>query len=331
MKTKRIKRSELAYYHCMTRVVGRDMILGDIEKELLRLLIRKTEAFTGVRVLTYALMTNHIHLLLEEPDRDTYVPENILIERMHCLYDKENMAEILARWAQWTEAGNRQAVLDDQQRYRCRMHDISEFMKQVKQRFSCWYNRCHHRRGTLWEERFKSILIEDGEALHYVSAYIDMNPVRAKIVIDPKDYRFCGFGEAMGGSKVAQSGITALIHHDISLKYKDTRSWQSVSNHYHEHVLMYDEVRNNPALIYLDMDTLREKMKKRLHLSDAERLMCTSRFFIDGQIMGSRAFVETYFEMHRNQFSPDRRSGARKVKGGWNNLYTLRELAQWNK
>ncbi|NCD34262.1 MAG: hypothetical protein EOL87_12725, partial [Spartobacteria bacterium] len=67
MRRRRIKRGPLAYYHCMTRIVGRQWLLGDAEKERMHQLIRRVEGFSGVRVLTYALMSNHIHLLLEEP------------------------------------------------------------------------------------------------------------------------------------------------------------------------------------------------------------------------------------------------------------------------
>ena len=79
-----------------------------------------------------------------------------------------------------------------------RMGDVSVFMKTLKQRFSIWFNRNHDRFGTLWSERFKSVLVEgEREALGTVAAYIDLNPVRAGLVDDPKDYRFCGYGEAV--------------------------------------------------------------------------------------------------------------------------------------
>lgn len=71
-----------------------------------------------------------------------------------------------------------------------RMHDVSEYMKIVKQRFCVWYNRSHQRRGTLWTERFKRVLVEgQGNPLQTMAAYIDLNPVRAGLLEDPKDYR----------------------------------------------------------------------------------------------------------------------------------------------
>ena len=42
-----------------------------------------------------------------------------------------------------------------------RMGDVSAFMGELKQRFSRWYNRTHERFGTLWAERFKSVVVED--------------------------------------------------------------------------------------------------------------------------------------------------------------------------
>ncbi len=38
-----------------------------------------------------------------------------------------------------------------------------------------------------------------------MAAYIDLNPVRAGLVSDPKDYRWCGYGEAVGGHEGALS------------------------------------------------------------------------------------------------------------------------------
>ena len=59
------------------------------------------------------------------------------------------------------------------------MQDLAEFMKGLLQRFSQWFNRAHSRTGTLWEDRIKSVIMEDGVAARTISAYIALNPVRA--------------------------------------------------------------------------------------------------------------------------------------------------------
>jgi putative transposase len=69
------------------------------------------------------------------------------------------------------------------------MLDIDNFvvMKEIKQAFSWYYNKRHNRRGTLWGERFKSVMVESGQTLINCLAYIDLNPVRAAIVERPED------------------------------------------------------------------------------------------------------------------------------------------------
>lgn len=52
-----------------------------------------------------------------------------------------------------------------------RMWDVSQHMKVLKQCFSQWFNRRHGRRGTLWEDRFRSVLVEGrGQALRTMAA-----------------------------------------------------------------------------------------------------------------------------------------------------------------
>ena len=54
-----------------------------------------------------------------------------------------------------------------------------------------WFNKRENRKGTLWEERFTSVLEGELATLSVMSAYIHLNPVRAGLVQDPKDYRWC--------------------------------------------------------------------------------------------------------------------------------------------
>ena len=91
--------------------------------------------------------------------------------------------QMVARWVSAGDTGSPERL-----RYRlwAQVNDLSAFMKLLKQRFSQWFNRTHQRTGTLWEERFRSVLIEGtGPALATVAAYIDLNPVRAGLVHDP--------------------------------------------------------------------------------------------------------------------------------------------------
>lgn len=336
MKQRRIRRDGLAHYHCMTRVVNRDKILGEVEKEYLRLLIRRVEGFTGVTVLTYAIMSNHLHVLLEEPDITTDVSDEMLLERLASLYTEEEMGEILERWERWEAMGNTSALAADKARYRLRMHNISEFMGQVKHRFSCWYNRVNGRKGTLWEERFRSVLVQSGDALRIMAAYIELNPVRGGMVTSPADYRFCGFGEAVGGGTAARHGIMSLarLRREEFGEGGRTANWYEDSALYYERVLMYGEARDCGMLMsMMDEKVLREKLGRRIELTPFERLMCRCRYFSYGQVIGDKEFVELFFEEFRDLFSAGRTSGGRKVRGGWMDLFAVRDVGWmgWDK
>ncbi len=56
-----------AIYHVVSRVVDRRFVFGDVEREHFRMLMRMQENFSGCRVLSYCIMSNHFHILLEVP------------------------------------------------------------------------------------------------------------------------------------------------------------------------------------------------------------------------------------------------------------------------
>jgi REP element-mobilizing transposase RayT len=65
MRHARVKMAGTGCYHVVSRIVDRAFKLDDGEKEIFRRMMRKAEAFSGVRVLTYAVMSNHFHVLVE--------------------------------------------------------------------------------------------------------------------------------------------------------------------------------------------------------------------------------------------------------------------------
>jgi hypothetical protein len=192
-------------YHCISRVVDRQLVLGPDEKERLRGMMRRMEGFSGCRVLAYCLMSNHLHILLEVPPMAVGgLSDAELLRRLGALYPEVLVAEVAKELHEAREkiaAGLGQPDLAERihQRYTYRMHDLGEFMKTLLQRFTRWFNARHERVGVLWESRFKSVLVEEGVAAKTMAAYIDLNPVRAGIVSDPGAYRWSSYGEAMGG------------------------------------------------------------------------------------------------------------------------------------
>ena len=85
-------------------------------------------------------------------------------------------------------------------------------MKAIQLRFSRWYNRRAGRKGALWEGRYISVIVEEEKrALRTMAAYIDLNQVRAGLVVDPAAYRWSGYAEAMAGKARSRRGLVRVI------------------------------------------------------------------------------------------------------------------------
>jgi len=322
---KRLRRAKVvgvsAAYHAMSRTVGGAFLFEDREKEMLRKMIWQVADFCGVEVLTYCIMSNHFHVLIQVPCVDS-VSDVELLRRFKVLYPKPTKYQVasFAEIERLLRAGGDEAS-EVRQKLLARMGDLSEFMKTVKQRFSVWYNRSHHRYGTLWADRFKSVLVEGlGNPLQTMAAYIDLNSVRAGIVNDPKDYRFCGYAEAVAGVKEAKSG---LIH--IWSDHGVTRIDSALRAH---RTLIFGKHASEPSL----SEMTRKRALKVLDQEDGQlpksvMLRCRVRYFTDGAILGSTEFVRGFtgaWQMERGRKHPPK---VNAIKGtDWGDLAVIHGL-----
>jgi hypothetical protein len=209
-----------------------------------------------------------------------------------------------------------------------RMWDVSAFMKLLKQRFTQWYNGRTGRKGTLWEDRFKSVLVEGcGQTLQAMAAYIDLNPVRAGLVKDPKDYRWSGYGTAMAGKRRSKEGLRRLVGEALG-------SLSGAMTEYR--VLLYNEGTEERESVGEDGKKVRgalkheevlQVLKAKGRMGLGSYLRCRVRYFCDGAVLGSREFVEGVFRKNRRWFGEKRKVGARKMRGlAGVELFTVRDL-----
>ncbi len=75
---------------------------------------------------------------------------------------------------------------------------ISNYMNNLLNSYTRYFNLKHGRKGTLWESRFKNVLVEDDIQLLHLTRYIHLNPVTAHIVDDPKDWGHSSYHEYIG-------------------------------------------------------------------------------------------------------------------------------------
>ena len=322
MRQRRLKvYGRSAVYHCMTRTVNGELLFKDRDKEILRKMIRQVADFCGVEVLTYCIMSNHFHVLLQVPDAPS-VSDTELIRRYRVLYPKptkyqEASAVLMA--SQLQLGGNEAEVI--RRKLLARMSDVSEFMKTVKQRFTTWYNKSHQRYGTLWADRFKSVLVQgEGNPLQTMAAYIDLNSVRAGLVEDPKDYRFCGYAEAVAGVAEARRGLI-----QIWSDYGAKRSGLALQAH---RMLIFGKHASGAGL----SDLTRKRALKVLDREDGQLpkaaiLRCRVRYFTDGAILGSAEFVRGFVHVWQVESGRKHPPKVNAMRGSdWGDLAVIRSL-----
>jgi REP element-mobilizing transposase RayT len=302
--------------------------------------MRNLERFMGVRVVTYCLMGNHFHLLVEIPEQGTLVPltEEQLRDLLPLLHEPGAVDTILRELDRAAETGDARWQAEILDRYERRRGSLSYFIKELKQRVTLYMNKRLDRTGTLWEGRFRSMLVEGHEmSLMTVAAYIDLNPVRAGLVKRPEDYRWCGYAEALSGTKgarLARQGLGTILSeclHDSELR----ENWTRTQNRYRQFLyeegeeVHADEVTGVVARTGFSNDVVEEVIKAEGALPIAAVLHHRIRYLCEGVALGTGEFVEEVLarerERGRTQTKRDR-SPSRMGGADWGELRVLRRL-----
>jgi REP element-mobilizing transposase RayT len=336
-------------YHVYDRCYDRKFLLDSEAKSFLMTVVRAYEEVMGVEVLTFCVMDNHYHLLLRVPVRPAGldVPLEVIVARLERALGEEAAALMRRDLTFWETTGNTEATEEWRQRQMARMYSLSEFMKSVKQRFTRWHNAREGRRGTVWESRYSSVLVEEEErALRTMAAYIDLNPIRAGMVPDPADYRWSGYAEAMAGKARARRGLVRIIGQmawprAISAGAKPWGEGAFPKGVETRALVFYRAILGGQGAARKREDGtvvrrgLSEKVRSRLTTPNERQLrmeVLTRRVahFTRGVMLGSRAFVDGWFEGNRDicrgLSRTERKRGSRSLgQVPLRGLYALRD------
>ena len=342
-------------YHVVSRVVERRMAFGDEEKRHFVKLMKMYAGFSGIQVVSWCVMDNHFHMLVAVPEQGE-LTEATVLKRMAMIYTPAQLAEIRVRMDAHPSADRRRAVL---RQYIIRMGNLGAFMKALKQRFTQWFNRKHERKGTLWEDRYHSTIVEfhgyskavvgssreaaevKSHAARVVAAYIDLNPIRAAMVEDPLDYRWSSYGAAVRGDKEAVEGLRALWGGSKAEALAAHRMFifEEGSEEKTEDFEAEDRRQENAGMrmggnrkprssgknarVGIDAKKVWAERQRggRLPLSVILRLRV--RYLTDGAVIGSKEFVEQI-----TASGGDKKPGKPMRFGEWSGLHALRNLRQ---
>lgn len=267
-----------------------------------------------------------------------------LLKESKVLYTKSYVQKLELEFKRAEEADQRadndeqrytQQILD---RYEARRGCLSTFMQAVKERIAHHINKSHKRKGTLWDGRFKSPLVQNTlEALLAVSTYIDLNPIRAGIVKKPEDYRWCGYSAALGGDSMARKGIAKIYsYRGGSTKKSSSKKWKKIQSDYRQALyergleVLADPESGMTGRLGFTAEQVAKEIKRNGKLSSCEVLLYRVRYFTDGAIIGSASFIDEIFGKHNERLTArttGRKTGARQMRSAdWGGLYSFHDL-----
>ena len=340
-------------YHVVSRVVERRMAFGEEEKRHFVKLMKMYAGFSGIQVVSWCVMDNHFHMLVAVPEQGG-LTESTVLKRMAMIYTPAQLAEIRVMLDARGTAEARRRVLEP---YILRMGSLAAFMKTLKQRFTQWFNRKWERKGTLWEDRYHSTIVEyygyskavvggsreaaevRSHAARIVAAYIDLNPVRAGMVEDPLAYVWSSYGAAVRGDKEAVAGLRALWGGSKAEALAAHRMFifEEGSEEKTEDFETEDRRPGNAWKRKGGIPDPRTGGKKAREGIDARKvwaererggrlplsvmLRLRVRYLTDGAVVGSKEFVEKV-----TGITGKKRGGTAMRFGEWSGLHALRNL-----
>ena len=309
------------FFHVVSRVVGRERVFGSVEKEVFVRMMRQQALFSGVEVLSYCVMSNHFHLLLHVPKRpdEKALGEEEILRRMKSYYGRKKMEQFMDELQELEIREDQNGRRQFFERIRRRMYSLSEFMKELKLRFSKWFNHQKERKGTLWEERFRCSLIEGSQkALIAVSAYIDLNPIRAGMVKDPSEYRWSSHGAGIGGNRKAREGLLRVMQ-----TVEGPPIWANALENYRLYLHTKDSDMRTPEKGLLPSSGAVHGRD----ISYQSQLRQRLRYFTDGVVIGCREFVEDILKERGASITKRKHQSGFPLKGGFpGSLMSLRNL-----
>jgi len=185
-----ISLSDTPYYHCISRCVRRAFLCGEDKfsgqtfehrREWVINRIRYLSDVFCIEVCAYSIMSNHYHIILYVNEEELANCSNQQVcERWSKIY---SLSPIVVRWqkGELNSDIQKNAALAVIAEWRKRLSSISWFMRCLNEFIARKANKEDNCTGRYWEGRFKSQALLDEKALLTCMAYVDLNPIRARM------------------------------------------------------------------------------------------------------------------------------------------------------
>lgn len=296
---------EATVYHVISRTALDGFPFGDIEKDKFVSILKRFSRLYFVEVFGYTILDNHFHLLIKMIPGHTYTDEDIRQRFIAYHGDDTNFP-----------VGNIDGL-------RGKYSSLSEFVKDIKQTFSRYYNKLHNRRGTLWGERFKSVIVQQGETVINCLAYIDLNSVRAGIVKRPDDYRWSSIGyHVQTGNKdeflSLDFGLVEFGVLDAGERFRRYRRYV-----YEAGSIIRSDGKSQKVI---NSKHIEKERHNNFEITRTERFMHKTRYFTDSGIIGTKEFVAVNYQRFKHMFQAKHEKKPKPV-AGFAGIYSLKRLS----
>ena len=199
--------SDTPWYHVVSRCVRRAYLCGEDAhsgrsfEHRRGWIVERLEQLAGVfavDVAAYAVMSNHFHIVVRiDAERVQGWDADEVLRRWTQVFSGPLLVQrYLADPASLGE-GETGAVLDWVETYRSRLGDLSWYMRVFNESIARMANAEDGVTGRFWEGRFKSQALLDDAAVLTAMAYVDLNPIRAKLADTPETSDYTAIAERL--------------------------------------------------------------------------------------------------------------------------------------
>ncbi|WP_299083644.1 transposase [uncultured Paraglaciecola sp.] len=299
------------YYHCVSRCVRRSFLCGVdnysgqsyehrrgwVEEQMLFL-----STVFAIDICAYSVMSNHVHVVLYVDVKQAQSWSDMeVVTRWHRLHKGTLLTQMFVKGDTLNQS--QLLTLDETiAEYRKRLHDISWLMRDLNEYIAREANKEDGCKGRFWEGRFKSQALLDEAAVLACMAYVDLNPIRAKMANTPETSQHTSIQTRLASIK--QNTTNTLLPFVGNLRQGMPKGIAFSLQDYCELVDTTGRVIRNDKAGHIDQQ--HHPILQRLGLSDEQWLILTTEF-------------EQHFcyaagaEMMMNQFK--RHTGHQRIRG----------------
>ena len=285
-----------AWYHLHARVAGHKGEYPLARPAVMRRLIDTIEHFSRIyfcEVAAFSIPGSHYHLVTKfEAERP--VSREELREKTRLMYPSKFSQDQIDLWSeeQW-------------EHYRRRLFDVSEYMRNIQGAFARWYNHSFQRRGKFWGDRFKSVYLQDKQAVLDCMLYVELNPVRAGLVERPEEWA----GSSIYLRELGKDSWLSPLR-----EFLDQRTKMKALEEFRQLLYYRGSVPTKVGQAAIPQEILEKEIARGFKTRGMYRKRLG--YFVDGLAIGSEEFLRSQIDRMREEGRYPRRKNPIPQLGG---------------